>query len=284
MIRRISEWFANRFSTVKRVVLKNPMMLFFGLILLIAGASLFVQTRYLNHMEEIILAKPLRYSNGSVSVQDYSSGYEAISTATGNLISAVAAFLTLILLTFQFYEIKDSKKRYREDKRQLKIESEKNEIHRFIDMINAKIDTLKFGSEKVRTGTDAIIKASEVCTNAIEERQALQRNSKNSKEGVHQNKFELFSVDFIAIMELSSCLLRNSSRFEPEMKMYLKDVFMLSCEYKYHDFANKLLVWTKIQLGDEEIMHARIHNSVRRYQKFRQKSNLYESESEFEPK
>ncbi len=80
----------------------------------------------------------------TVSYEKYMSMYSGVTSVVGNYITGIAAFLTLLLLAAQFYEIRESKMRYLEDKRRAKIESEKNDIDRFMKRVSDGILNSKY--------------------------------------------------------------------------------------------------------------------------------------------
>lgn len=126
-------------ATERKPVIKAVLLILLGILI----SSFCFKLIFVNHMEEKITSIPSKKQD-SVSIQDYATTYDAISGATGNYITGVAAFLTLVLLAFQYYEIRDSKMRYLEDKRRAKIESEKNDIDRFIKRVEDRISNTEF--------------------------------------------------------------------------------------------------------------------------------------------
>lgn len=253
------------FINIRRII--KPLIFFVAILCVIVLAAIWFKIAYTDHMEEKIMAKPLIYSNENrnVSIQDYATTYDAISGATGNYITGVAAFLTLLLLAFQYHEIREAQKRYLEDKKRAKIESEKNDIHRIIDIIDEKVDNLAFGTEGKR-GVRAINKVAENLQSTIEFYRSHSSDEAKIKGSDQRYKYEGFSEELGQIITLAKFLFEMAETFEPESKNYMKNLYLEMCEYKFQHCLNQMWRW----LGEGQIpfptmSQIEIRNRLSRY-------------------
>lgn len=141
-----------------------------------------VQNNYTSHLERILEARSIRPGAAdTISVQDYSSLYSAITAVVSNYIAGVVGFLTFLLILIQLHEIRNSNIRHEQLYQRDKIDREKQEYLRLSELIESRTDKLGYLRSN---GIRAVVDAAEMAPAVIGEWDRCKKEGEESWAGV----------------------------------------------------------------------------------------------------
>lgn len=175
-----------------------------------------------------------------VSYEDYMSLYSGVTSVVGNYITGIAAFLTLVLLTLQYHEIRVTKKRYEEGKKIEKITREKDDVDRFIKRAE---DRIKNASLVIRgianaQGEKAFFEFANRLPGYFDvlESETYSRSDEDFIKAMNSTVGE-----FVYVLITLKIIGDLSKNFESESVEYLKNLYIVSCAEIFRSVRSVLI-------------------------------------------
>ncbi len=163
----------------------------------------------------------------TVSYEKYMSMYSGVTSVVGNYITGIAAFLTLLLLAAQFYDIQTSKKRYEKDKL-------REEICGLFELVKRRIDSLRIklkDEENARVGEDAVEFFAENIPSMVFHQRG---NIRGDDWRLYSQQVKILEGVLYAFLAINK-LARRSVAYSNDTKIYLEDMFDLVVGPVYED-------------------------------------------------